>query len=157
MSVWLVAFALALQQPVGDAALAARIPQLFHAIVTLDADDPQVKAAEAELRQLFTTRGVLTIAEVGEEASYEFVLLLCTAGPMNARVSSLSSSRAALSKGVIPADAVAFCTARVKQDQLKAQATRRPPSNPALTETILGLFARDQAVRQPQSFDPAKM
>jgi hypothetical protein len=157
MSVWLVALAIALQQPVGDAALAARIPPLFHAIIGLGDDDPQVKAAEAELRQLFTTRGVLTIADVGDEASYEFVLLLCTTGPMNARVSGLSSSRAALAKGVIPADAVAFCTARVKQDQLKAQATRRPPSHPALAENIRGLFARDQAVRQTQGFDPAKM
>jgi hypothetical protein len=158
MSVWLVALAIALpQQPVRDAALAARIPQLFHAITTLDADDPQVRAAEAELRQLLTTRGVLTIADVGDEASYEFVLLLCTRGPMNARLRALSSSKAALSTGAVPADAVEFCTARVKQDQLSAQATRRPPSNPALAETIRGLFARDQAVRQPQGFDPAKM
>jgi hypothetical protein len=157
MAAWLIAFAIALQPAVRDAALAARVHQLFHTIITLDDSDPQVVAAEADLRQLFTTRGILTVDAVGDEAAYEFVVLLCSSGPMPARTRALSSAKAALAQSGIPADAVTYCTARLKQDQLMAQARRRPPSNPALATTIQGLFARDQAVRQPKDFDAAKM
>jgi hypothetical protein len=157
MAVWLIAFAIASQAPVRDAALATRVPQLFHTIKTLDDSDPQVRLAQAELRQIFTGRGILTAAEVGDEVAYQFVVLLCSTGPMNARTGALSSARAALATGGIPADAVAYCTARLKQDQLMAQAMRRPPSNPALARTIHDLYARDQAVRQPKDFDAAKM
>jgi hypothetical protein len=157
MTVWLIAFAIALQPPVRDAALAARIPQLFHTVIALDDDDPQVKAAEAELRQIFTRRGILTIDEVGDEAAYQFVLLLCSTGPMPARTKALSSAQAALAKHGVPSDAVAYCTARIKLDRMMAQARRRAPSNPALGATIQGLFVRDQAVRQPKDFDAARM
>src|SRR6266853_273502 len=157
MGAWLIAVAIALQQPVRDPALAARIPQLFHTATTLDDDDPQVKAAEAELRQMYSVHGIPTIAEVGDEAAYQFVSLLCATGSMNARTRALASAKAALAKGGIPADAVAFCTARIKQDRLNAQAARRRPSNVALVETIRKLCKEDQAVRQPDGFDREKM
>jgi hypothetical protein len=157
MIVWLIAFAIALQPAVRDNVLAARIPQLFHTIIFLDDSDPQVKAAEAEIRQLFTTRGLLAVDVVGDEASYQFLVLLCSSGPMNARTRALSNGKAGLAKGALPADAVAYCEARIKQDQLKARARSRAPSNSALAETIGKLYVRDQAVRQPQGFDPARM
>ena len=151
------AVVLAFQQPVRDGALSNRIPQLFHTIIALDDDDPQVKAAESELRQLYTTRGLLTIDDVGDEASYQFVLLLCSSGPMNARSRVLQAAKAAGAKRTIPGDAVAFCTARIRLDELKAKASRLPPSAPALAENIGNLFAKDQAARQPQGFDRDRM
>ena len=157
MAVWLIAFAIALQPAVRDTALAARVHQLFHTIITLDDSDPQVTAALADLRQLFTTRGILTVDAVGDDAAYEFVVLLCSTGPVPARNRALSSAQAALAKGGVPSDAVTYCAARIKHDQLMAEANRRPPSNAALGATIRGLFARDQAVRQPKDFDAAKM
>jgi hypothetical protein len=157
MTAWLIVLAVALQPSAPDAALAARIPQLFHAVVALDDNDPQVRAAEAEVHEIFTRRGVLTVDEVGDEAAYEFVLLLCSTGPMSARTNALSSVQAALPKRIIPADAGTYCAARIKLDQLIAKARVRPPSNPALGKTIHDMFVRDQAVRQPKDFDPVRM
>jgi hypothetical protein len=157
MTAWLVALAIALQPSARDAALAARIAQMFHAVVALDDNDPQKTLAEADLHQIFTTRGIPTRDDVGDEAAYEFVFLLCTTGPMNARTSAFPSVQAAQAKGVIPADAGVYCAARIKQDQLMAKALLRPPSNPALAKTIHDMFVRDQAVRQQKDFDAARM
>jgi hypothetical protein len=157
MAAWLIALAVALQPSPRDAVLAARIPQMFHAVVALDDNDPQVRVAEAEIHQIVTTRGIPSIDDVGEEAAYEFVFLLCSTGPMNARTNALSSAQAALATGAIPADAVAYCAARIKLDQLMAKARVRPPSNPALGKTIHDMFVRDQAVRQTKDFDPVRM
>jgi uncharacterized protein DUF6624 len=152
-----LAIAIALQPSARDAALAARIAQMFHAVVSLDDNDPQKTLAEADLHQIFTTRGIPTRDEVGDEAAYEFVLVLCSTGPMNARTSALLSVQAAQAKGVIPADAGVYCAARIKRDQLMAKALLRPPSNPALAKTIHDMFVRDQAVRQQKDFDAARM
>ena len=157
MTACLIALAIALQPSARDAALTARIAQMFHAVVSLDDNDPQKTLAEADLHQIFTTRGIPTPDDVGDEAAYEFVFLLCTTGSMNARTSALPSVHAAQAKGVIPADAGLYCAARIKQDQLMAKALLRPPSNPALAKTIQDMFVRDQAVRQPKDFDPARM
>jgi hypothetical protein len=157
MTVWLIALAIALQPSARDTALAARIAQMFHAVVALDDNDPQKTLAEADLHQIFTTRGIPTRDDVGDEAAYEFVFLLCSTGPMNARTSALPSVQTAEAKGVIPADAGLYCAARIKQDQLMAKALLRPPSNPALAKTIQDLFVRDQAVRQQKDFDSARM
>jgi len=157
MTAWLIALAIALQPSARDAALAARIAQMFHAVVALDDNDPQKTVAEADLHQIFTTRGIPTRDDVGDEAAYEFVFLLCTTGPMNARTGAFPSVQAAQAKGVIPADAGVYCAARIKQDQLMAKALLRPPSNPALAKTIQDMFVRDQAVRQQKDFDAARL
>jgi len=156
MTAWLIALAIALQ-PSARGDLATRISRMFHAVVTLDDNDPQVTLADAEIHEIFTTRGVPASAEVGDEAAYQFVFLLCSTGPMAARTNALLSVQAALAKGVVPTDAVTYCAARVKLDQLMAKARLRPPTNPALAKTIHDLFVRDQAVRQPTDFDPARM
>jgi hypothetical protein len=150
-----LASALAFQAPPRDAALSARIGQLFHTIVTHDDSDPQVTAAEAELRQLFTTRGILTVRDVGDDASYQFLFLLCSTGPVGARASI--QAKAIASKQDVPADAIVYCTTRLRLDRLKAEAMRRPPSNSGLRDQIEKLFADDQAVRTGKDFDLAKM
>jgi hypothetical protein len=76
---------------------------------------------------------------------------------MNARIKALASAKAALARGSLPADTVAFCAARLKLDRLQARARRQAPSNPALRATIQQLFTKDQAVRQPDGFDREKM
>ena len=63
--------------PPSDPALAARIPHLLHVVLSAD-DESQEKAAIAEAREIFSRRGLPTIAEVGEEAAYEFVVLTCS-------------------------------------------------------------------------------
>src|SRR5437899_1523969 len=145
MAAWLVAFALAMQPAALDDALAARVHRLFHTIITLDDSDPQVTGAEADLRQLSTTQGILTIRDVGDEASYQFLFLLCSTGPVAARARVQDKVLAA--KPDVPADAVVYCTARLRLDRLKAEAIRRPPSNPGLRDQIERLFTDDQQVR----------
>ena len=68
------------QQEVGDTLLAARIQDLLQVVLTTD-DEKQKEAAEAEAKDIFTKRGLPTIAAVGDEAAYEFVLLTCSPGP----------------------------------------------------------------------------
>jgi hypothetical protein len=58
-----------------DIALAARIQRLFHTIVTTD-DQKEEAAARAEVNQIYTAKGFPTIDEVGDEPSYEFVVLM---------------------------------------------------------------------------------
>jgi hypothetical protein len=155
MAVWLIAFAIALLQAAPDNALAARVHQLFHTIITLDDGDPQVIAAEADLRQLFTTRGMLTVRDVGDEASYQFLFLLCSTGPVGGR--ARVQDKVAATKPDVSADALVYCAARLRLDRLKAEAMRRPPSNPGLRDQIEKLFSSDQEVRRGKDADLTKM
>ena len=148
--------ALAFQSPPRDAALAAQIPRLFHDISILDDADPKNKAAADEFRRLLARRGLITIAEAGDEASYMFVVQLCDITPVDARDGLLRKARDAKAKKVIPADALAYCEARTRQDRIKTAADRRPPANPALRDEIQKLFVTDQAVREAGVLDAAK-
>jgi hypothetical protein len=152
----ILASMLASQAPPQDPTLPARIQQLFHTVFAADtSSDPAVVAAESELRQLFTTRGLLTVDEVGDEASYDFLFLLCSTGPVGSHTAVLA--KAVASRQNLPADALTYCMTRVKLDRLKADAMRRPPSSPALSVQIEQLFASDQAVRTVKEFDLEKM
>ena len=64
---WVFAAFLAVQSPPGNPSLAERIPQLVHTVLAAD-DQTLQRDAEAEARQIFLTRGLPTIADVGEEA-----------------------------------------------------------------------------------------
>jgi hypothetical protein len=152
----LLASLLALQSPPRDPALAARIPQLLHTVLASD-DAEQEKAAEAEARQIFLRRGLPTIADVGDEAAYEFVVLTCSPGPAGFQARILSSAKKARSRHALAPDAVLYCEARVRQEKVKARAERNPPIHPALRGEIQRLYTTDQAVRQTKDFDAARM
>lgn len=153
---WLLASLLALQSQPRDPALAARIPQLLHTVLATD-DAEQEKAAEAEARQIFLRRGLPTIAEVGDEAAYEFVVLTCSPGPADFQARILSEAKKARSRHALAADAVLYCEARVRQEKVKTRVNRHPPTHPALRGEIQRLYITDQAVRQPKDFGAARM
>jgi hypothetical protein len=147
---------LALPSQPGDPALAARIPQLLHTALTAD-DDEERAAAEAEARQTFLKRGLPTIADVGDEAAYEFVVLTCSPGPADFQARILSKAKQALSRHALAPDAVLYCEARTRQEKMKARAKRHPPTQTRRRDEIQRLYASDQAVRQNKDFDAARM
>jgi hypothetical protein len=150
----ILALALAMAAAAPDAALAARVSRLFHDLVLADDNGPAHKTAVAEVQKLFAERGLLTVAQVGDEASYTFAALACDTSPPDARDSVLKKLRAAGAQHDVPADALTYCEVRTKHDRIKAAATRRPPVNPTLRDEIGRLFARDQAVRLDKTADP---
>jgi hypothetical protein len=139
-----------------DAALAARIQQLPHVVLTSD-DEKQEAAAEAEAKEIFKERGLPTISAVGDEAAYEFVLLTCSPGPLEFQNRVLRKVREAANRGDVPADAATYCAAHVRQEMVKTKAKKHRPANPALREQIEQLFKADQEVREKNDFDMEKM
>jgi hypothetical protein len=147
---------LALASPPSDPALAARIPQLLHVVLAAD-DESQNKAAITEAREIFSRRGLPTVAEVGDEAAYEFVVLTCSPGPSEFQAKVLSQAKRALARRAVPPDAVLYCEMRVRQEKVKARVRQHSPTHPALRDEIQRLYVTDQAVRQTKGFDLAKM
>ena len=117
----LLAFAIAQSPAATDAALSARVSQLFHDVVIADDADATHKAAITDVQRLFSDRGVLTIAQVGDEPSYTFAMLACETAPQR-RDSLLENLRAAVTRHDLPADALTYCQTRTKQDRVKADA-----------------------------------
>lgn len=98
---------LGLQAQPLDPALAARITELFHTAVT--GDDARSDAAHAEARRIFVARGLPTIADVGDEAAYTFVVLGCSRGSDRDRAAVLSKAKQAVACRALSTDAVTFC------------------------------------------------
>jgi hypothetical protein len=139
-----------------DVRLAARIQQLFHVVLTTD-DEKQEKVAEADVNDIFTKRGLATIAAVGDEAAYEFVFLTCSPGSAGLHKQVLRKARMGATRHEVPADATRYCVAHLQQETVRARAKKQAPSHPALREQIEQLFKADQAVREKQGFDLGKM
>jgi len=135
---------------------ASRIHELLHGMLMSD-DEKQGDAAHAELKGIFRQRGIPTIDEVGGDAAYEFVLMLCSPGPLRFQNQVLAKVREAAALGAVPADAAAYCAAHVQQEQLKAQAGKQPATEPELRDRIEQLYKSDQAVREKDAFDLEKM
>jgi uncharacterized protein DUF6624 len=137
--------------------LASQIESLFHTITTTS-DDSADAAAKKEVSSIYASHGFPTVAEVGDEPSYEFIVLLngnnISSGE---RAKILPKIQAAASRGEIPADAAAFFAARLRFEHIKELAAAHPPSNPRLRDEIGRMYAEDQAVRQKEGFDAAKM
>lgn len=156
----LVGCALALPaSPAGapeDAAKAAKIQKLLFTVLTTDNEGADA-AAKAEMRAMFEQRGLPTIAEVGDEAAYEFVVLAFYQQPEDFRTRVLVEARQAAAKHEIPADALAFLEARLRIDRARAAAKKTPPTDPELRDTILRMAVADQDVRRPEGFDMDKM
>jgi hypothetical protein len=149
----LLALTLALSAAPRDAALATRVSQLFQELALTDDDQAAHKTAKDSVQELIAKRGLLTVADVGDEPSYTFAILACDTTSLGERDSLLTKLRTAAAKHDIPAEAVTYCEVHTKQDRVKAAAARRPPTEPALREQINRLFARDQAPRLGGSLD----
>ena len=102
-------------------------------------------------------RGLPTVAEVGDEAAYEFVALTCSRGPAEFQNRVLRKAREGAKRHEVPADAASYCAARLRQESVKARAKKQAPSHPGLRDQIERLFQVDQAVRGKQGFDFEKM
>jgi len=144
-------------QAPADPTLASKIESLFHTITTTS-DDSADAAAKKEVSSIYASHGFPTVAEVGDEPSYEFIVLLngnnISSGE---RAKILPKVQAAASRGDVPADAATFFAARLRFEHIKELAAAHPPSNPKLRDEIDRMYAEDQAVRQKEGFDAAKM
>ena len=144
-------------QKTADTALRARIEQLFHAIITTD-DDAQEAAARAEVISIYKEKGLPAVAQVGDEAAYEFVVLLAS-GKISSdlRAQILDKVKIADTGGELPADAAVYYKARMRIAEVEKAAEVRAPTNPALRDQIESMVKVDQTVRQQEGFDPKKM
>ncbi len=140
----------------GDTGLASRIQQLLHVVLTTD-DEKQEAAAEAEAKEIFRKRGLPVLADVGDEAAYEFVLLSCSTGPAEFQREVLQKAREGARRHEIPADAASYCAARMRLDRVKAKAKKQAPHDSELREQIEQIFKADQAVRAKDGFDMDRM
>jgi hypothetical protein len=120
-------------------------------------DDSVERATTAEARQLFVQRGLPTVADVGDEAAYEFVVLICMNGPADVQTTVLAKAKRAVSRHDLSPDAERYCDARLRLERVKAHTTAHPPTNTALRDEIEGLYPTDQAVRQQKDFDTTGM
>jgi hypothetical protein len=142
---------------ISNPALASQIESLFHTITTTS-DDSADAAAKKEISGIYASHRFPTVAEVGDEPSYEFIVLLNGNNlSFDARSHILPKLQAAASRGEVPADAAAFFAARLRFEHVKELAAAHPPSNPKLRDEIDRMYAEDQAVRQKEGFDAAKM
>src|SRR5689334_12163111 len=93
-------------QKAGDGALlAARINQLFRVVLTTDGKKEEA-AAEAEVKEIFTKRGIPTVAAVGDDAAYKFVFLACSPGSTKFQNEVLRRAREGAKRHEVPGDAV---------------------------------------------------
>jgi hypothetical protein len=136
--------------------LASRIQQLLHTVFTTD-DEKQEAAAEAEAKEIFKKRGLPAMADVGDEAAYEFVLLTCSLHSATFQQKVLQKAEEGAIRHEIPSDAAAYCAAHMRQETVKAKAKKQAPHDSELREQIEQIFKADQAVRAKDGFDMEKM
>lgn len=140
---------------ISDPVLAQKISVLLRDVFT--GTNEQTTAAQAKIRDLFRARGLPTIAQVGNDTSYDFVLLASLGQPLSFEADVLPAVRAAARKNEIPSDAAIFYLARFRLERMKESADKHAPLNPSLRDQIESLYKIDQAVRQPAGFDKQKM
>lgn len=150
----LLAVSVSLGPQAGDMQAATTIRSLFHDF--LAASDETVPAEAAQ--KLYASHGLFTIAEVGDEPSYEFVVMLASGRlPASFRAGLAGPVRTAMTTGTIPRDGGEYFGARLRLQSVRDAAESRGPSNPSLRDEIKRLFVADQAVRQRDGFDAQKM
>lgn len=138
-------------------AFTARIERLFHTIVTTE-DESLEAAGHNEVQEMYAVHGFYTVAEVGDEAAYEFVTLLSSEKlAADLRTQILSKVKDAGARGDVPSDAVIFYEARLRIENAKKAAEAHAPTNPELRDKIESMSKVDQAVREQQGFDAVKM
>jgi hypothetical protein len=139
-----------------DPALGARIKDLLHTELTSDEENSD--AEDAAVREILSKHGLPTIAEVGDEAAYDFVLLLAgekLLPELQAQV--LPKLRSAVAHHELPADAGVYYAVRVRLEETKRLARSHPPANPDLRDRIENLVKADQEVRAQKGFDATRM
>lgn len=141
--------------PRTDEALRIRIKELLQN--TFTKDDKTSAAALAEVRQMFEKHGLPTIAEVGDELSYDFVVLASFEQPLEFEQQVLPKVREAVAQHDLAQDAATFYATRFRLEKAKELASKQPPQNPDLRDQIERLSNIDQAVRQKEGFDVKKM
>jgi hypothetical protein len=147
---------LLLQWQGGNTVLASRIQQLLHTVLTTD-DEKQEAAAGAEAKEIFRKRGLPAMADVGDEAAYEFVILTCSLEPAKFQRQVLRKAEEGARRNEVPSDAVTYCAAHIRQERVKAKARKQAPQDSELREQIEQIFKADQAVRAKAGFDMQKM
>ena len=139
-----------------DPVLATRIKLLVTAELT--GNDENTDREDAEVRKIFSTYGLPTISEVGDEAAYDFIFLLSSNSLLpELQGQTLLRLRAASAHDEIPADAGVFYETRVRLLKTKELARKSTPENPGLRDQIERLVKIDQVVRQQKGFDAEKM
>ena len=140
---------LAVATPVTDPMLASRIHHLIDAAFSENA-----KSDAAEIRKIFTVRGLPTIAMVGPEGAEEFIVLSAHEQALEFTKQVLAAVERA--PGAVPPHVLPFLRARVKQKEIEDRVLE-PYPNRALTARLGALYSADQAVRTGEHFDAAKM
>lgn len=142
---------------VTDRPLQERIERLFHTVFFAD-DESKEALARSEVEQIYANQGLPRVGEVGDEAAYEFVVLLLSEKfPLAFRTEVLAKVNEAVARNEIPRDAATFYAAKLRIEKAKADAEAHPPSNPPLRDEIHRMYRVDQAVRQQHGFDPKKL
>ncbi len=137
-----------------DPTLSATIQRLFHSTFTSDDD----RADIAQAMRIYRKQGFPSITQVGDEAAYEFVVMLAsTTVPTDIRRQILSKVREAAARDEVPSDAAIFYAARLHIEKIQHEAEAHPPTNPGLRDEIERMYKTDQAVRQVHGFDARKM
>ena len=140
-----------------DTALATRIDRLFH--ITFSTDDEKEQAvAGSAIREIYAKHGLPTVADVGDEPVYQFVVLLASDNlPIGFRARLLPKIKEAEARRELPPDAATFYEARLRLAKAKQLARTRAPTNPHLRDEIERLVKIDQALRQQKGFNIEKM
>jgi len=140
-----------------DPSLQEKIERLFQDVFFGD-DETREALGRGKAKEIYAQRGLPTIAEVGDEAAYEFiVLLLSDKFPLAFRMEVLAKVNQEVARHEIPQDAATFYAAKLHIEKAKADAEAHPPSNAVLRDEIDRLYRADQAVRQQKGFDPQKL
>jgi hypothetical protein len=139
-----------------DPVLSAKIESLFETVLTSD-DDNQEALASSRAKDIYTEHGLPTIATVGDQPAYEFVVLLASKRhSLEFRTRVLSKAKEAVARD-IPSDAAKYYEARLRLDKMTDEAKAHAHTNPAVRDEIDRTHKVDQAVRQQQGLDPKKM
>lgn len=140
-----------------DPVLSAKIESLFETVLTSD-DANKEALALSQAEDIYNEHGLPTIATVGDQPAYEFVVLLASKRhSLGFRTQVLSKAKEAVARGDLPSDAANYYEARLRLEKMTDEAKTDPPTNPALRDEIDRMYKVDQAVRQQQGFDANKM
>lgn len=102
-----------------DHALTAKIERCFHDSLVNEDDSKEV----AKAKDLYERIGLPALSQVGDQAAYEFVVLLASDRlPMAFRSQVLVSVKRETARHELPADAATFYEVRLHLEQLKQEA-----------------------------------
>jgi hypothetical protein len=138
-----------------NATLAERIGGMVETFVS--SDDAKKASVLAEARSILDREGVPSVAKAGDAGAYGFVMVSMLGQPQSFRREFMVKLRAAAARGELPADAVVFAEARLRQGEVEELFRTRVPSDTGLRDDILRLLKADQAVREKSGFNLKKM